>query len=100
VAHLKIDDIDSKRMTIRIRQSKGHKDRYVMLSPRLLKLLRIYWKAAHPKEWLFPGHDGEGPISTRGDRLDLRAGAAGVRIEETRDHAHLAALSTLPDYVS
>jgi site-specific recombinase XerD len=66
VAHLQVEDIDSSRMVIHIRQSKGHKDRYVMLSPRLLDLLRIYWKAAHPKTWLFPGHDGEGPISRRG----------------------------------
>jgi site-specific recombinase XerD len=66
VAHLKVEDIDSQRMVIRIQQSKGHKDRYVMLSPRLLDLLRVYWKAAHPKTWLFPGRDGEGPITRRG----------------------------------
>ena len=66
VAHLQVTDIDSRRMVIRICQGKGHKDRYVMLSPRLLKLLRIYWKAAHPKTWLFPGRDVEGPISRRG----------------------------------
>ncbi len=66
VAHLQADDIDSDRMMIRIRQSKGRKDRYVMLSPRVLKMLRTYWKAARPKTWLFPGRDGEGPISRRG----------------------------------
>ena len=55
VVSLRIDDIDSKRMVIRIRQGKGGKDRYVMLSPRLLALLRRYWKAARPTEWLFPG---------------------------------------------
>ena len=66
VAHLQIGDIDSQRMLIRIRQSKGHKDRYVMLSPRLLEILRAYWKAARPKTWLFPGRDAEGPISRRG----------------------------------
>jgi site-specific recombinase XerD len=66
VAHLKVEDIDSQRMVIRIRQSKGHKDRYIMLSPRLLELLRAYWKAAHPRTWLFPGRDREGPVSTRG----------------------------------
>jgi integrase/recombinase XerD len=65
VAQLKVEDIDSRRMVIRVRQSKGHKDRYVMLSPRLLQLLRTYWKAAHPKTWLFPGQDGEGPINRR-----------------------------------
>jgi len=66
VAHLQVTDIDSRRMVIRVQQGKGHKDRYVMLSPRLLDLLRIYWKAAHPKIWLFPGHDGESAISRRG----------------------------------
>jgi site-specific recombinase XerD len=55
VVALRVDDIDSKRMVLRIRQAKGRKDRYVMLSPRLLALLREYWKAARPTEWLFPG---------------------------------------------
>ncbi len=66
VAHLQVQDIDSKRMVIRIRQSKGHKDRYVMLSPRSLELLRRYWEAARPTTWLFSGRSGDGPISSRG----------------------------------
>jgi integrase/recombinase XerD len=66
VAHLLVTDIDSQRMLIRIRQSKGHKDRYVMLSPRLLELLRAYWKAARPRTWLFPGRGGNDPVSRRG----------------------------------
>jgi hypothetical protein len=50
-------------MVIRVDQGKGRKDRYVMLSPKLLEILRAYWKAAHPKEWLFPGaHPGQ-PIT-------------------------------------
>jgi integrase/recombinase XerD len=53
--HLKATDIDSQRMVIRIDQGKGHKDRYVMLSPKLLETLRGYWKAARPKDWLFEG---------------------------------------------
>lgn len=53
--HLKPSDIDSKRMVIRVEQGKGQKDRYVMLSPRLLETLREYWHAVHPREWLFPG---------------------------------------------
>src|SRR5262249_51211516 len=47
--HLRVDDIDSQRMVTRIRQAKGHKDRYVMLSPRLLAILRQYWKAVRPR---------------------------------------------------
>jgi integrase/recombinase XerD len=65
VAALRVTDIDSRRMVIRIRQAKGRKDRYVMLSPRLLEVLREYWKAARPTEYLFPGSDPERPICTR-----------------------------------
>lgn len=60
---LKPTDIDSRRMVIRVVQGKGQKDRYVMLSAKLLQILRSYWKATHPKDWLFPGgHPGQ-PIS-------------------------------------
>lgn len=47
--------IDSKRMVIRVEQGKGQKDRYVMLSPKLLEILRAWWRAERPKDWLFPG---------------------------------------------
>src|SRR5258708_443861 len=61
--NLKTSDIDSQRMVIRVAQGKGHKDRYVMLSPKLLDTLRDYWRIARPKEWLFPGYFGR-PITT------------------------------------
>ena len=60
---LKPTAIDSQRMVIRVEAGKGRKDRYLMLSPTLLKLLRTYWKAARPKEWLFPGDRPEQPIT-------------------------------------
>ena len=63
VVHLKLTDIDSKRMVIRVNQGKNRKDRYVMLSPRLLDILRTYWHDAHPREWLFPGSIPGQPIS-------------------------------------
>jgi site-specific recombinase XerD len=65
VAALRVEDIDSRRMVIRVRQGKGRKDRYVMLSPRLLDLLRRYWKAARPRTWLFPGQTPDRPVSVR-----------------------------------
>ncbi len=46
-------------MVIRVEQGKGARDRYVMLSPRLLAILRSYWRLARPGHWLFPGRDGE-----------------------------------------
>ena len=48
--------IDSKRMVLRVEQGKGQKDRYVMLSPKLLEILRAWWRVERPKDWLFPGH--------------------------------------------
>jgi len=55
--------IDSQRMVIRVDEGKGRKDRYVMLSPTLLDILRSYWRVARPKEWLFPGDLPGQPIS-------------------------------------
>lgn len=63
VTHLQVADIDSQRMTIRVRQGKGQKDRYVMLSPKLLQLLRVYWRRERSLTWLFPGDRPEAPIS-------------------------------------
>ena len=62
--HLKPTNIDSKRMVIRIEQAKGQKDRYVMLSPKLLATLRGYWRTARPRgEWLFEGDRADQPIT-------------------------------------
>lgn len=72
VAHLKVADIDSQRMMIRVNQGKGSKDRYSILSPRLLVELRTYWRAAQPKEWLFQGPDPSKPISSDGVRSAVR----------------------------
>jgi integrase/recombinase XerD len=61
--HLKPLAIDSQRMVIRVELGKGRKDRYVMLSPRLLELLRDYWRQTRPWPWLFPGAQPDQPIS-------------------------------------
>ncbi|UIF88510.1 site-specific integrase [Cupriavidus sp. UYPR2.512] len=63
VVHLKVTDIDSQRMVIRVNQGKNRKDRYVMLSPRLLEILRLYWHEVHPRDWLFPGEMPGHPIT-------------------------------------
>ncbi|HMF17499.1 MAG TPA: tyrosine-type recombinase/integrase, partial [Gemmataceae bacterium] len=63
-AALQVSDIDSQRMVIRVRQGKGKKDRYVMLSPKLLAALREYWKAFRPQTWLFySGRDRSRPLT-------------------------------------
>jgi len=61
--HLKPTDVDSQRMVIRVEQGKGQKDRYVMLSPKLLETLRGYWRAVRPKSWLFDGDVSGQPIT-------------------------------------
>jgi site-specific recombinase XerD len=62
VTRLQIRDIDSQRMCIRVVQGKGQKDRYVMLSKKLLVHLRHYWQAYHPRPWLFPDRCQRGPL--------------------------------------
>lgn len=52
---LRVSDIDSQRMVLRVAQGKGQADRYVMLSPRLLEILRSYWRVGRPQRWLLPG---------------------------------------------
>lgn len=65
LCQLQVGDIDSDRMTIRVNQGKGAKDRYTLLSPRLLAELRRYWSAYRPRRWLFATADGEHPIKVR-----------------------------------
>ena len=60
VLHLRVHDIDSARMTIRVVQGKGGKDRYTVLSARLLEALRAHWRVVRPTDWLFPAR-GRGP---------------------------------------
>jgi integrase/recombinase XerD len=62
---LTANDIDSANMVIHVRQGKGRKDRYVMLSEQLLAILRAYWKRTRPRHLLFPGPDPERPITAR-----------------------------------
>jgi len=64
-AHLKVSDIDSKRMVLRIRQGKGKKDRYSILSTVALEALREYWREYRPKEWLFPSRFPGKPLTER-----------------------------------
>jgi site-specific recombinase XerD len=63
-SRLKITDIDSKRMTVRVEQGKGGKDRYTILAESTLNHLRQYWRQYHPKEWLFEGQKDNTHITT------------------------------------
>jgi len=65
VVALKVSDIDSERLLLRIEQGKGRKDRFAMLSPQLLELLRDWYRIARPAVWLFPGRDPMLPMTTR-----------------------------------
>lgn len=62
LVHLQVTDIDGKRMMVRVRAGKGEKDRYTVLSPRLLDALRAYWRAYRPATWLFPGSAADRPL--------------------------------------
>lgn len=64
-AHLRVADIDSQRMMIRVEQGKGKKDRYTLLSERLCRELRQYWRQYRPKHWLFCGRMSDRPYSAR-----------------------------------
>lgn len=82
VAALKVTDIDSERMIIRVEQGKGRKDRYVMLSPHLLDLLRAWWRQTQPPVWLFPGRDPIDPMTTRQLNRAVHAAANMAEIDK------------------
>jgi integrase/recombinase XerD len=82
IVHLKVGDIDSARMLIRVEQGKGRKDRYVMLSPDLLELLRRWWRTARPQGWLFPGRDPGQPITARQLDRACKAAAATAALDK------------------
>jgi integrase/recombinase XerD len=79
VVHLKVADLDSQRMVIRVEQGKGQKDRYTLLAQRTLDILRDYWKEYRPQGWLFPGKPDTEPLSVSAvqrvfEKALLRAG--------------------------
>jgi integrase/recombinase XerD len=88
VATLKISDIDSERKTLHVEQGKGRKDRYAMLSPALLDILRRWWREGHRNGllldggWLFPGQNPVEPLSTRQLSRAIRAAAADAEIDK------------------
>ena len=86
VVALKTGDVDSTRMTLRIEQAKGRKDRYALLSPLMLERLRAWWRYARPQQlvapggWLFPGPDRVSPLTTRQLNRAVHAAAAAAGI--------------------
>jgi integrase/recombinase XerD len=88
IVSLKVGDIDSQRMTLRIEQGKGQKDRYAMLSPLLLERLRVWWRVARAQGkmleggWLFPGLDPVRPLSTRQLTRAIHAAAEEAGIDK------------------
>jgi integrase/recombinase XerD len=88
VVALKVGDIDSQRMTLRIEQGKGRKDRYAMLSPVLLERLRLWWRVARAQGsmldggWLFPGMDPVDPLTARQLNRAVSAAAEAAQISK------------------
>jgi integrase/recombinase XerD len=86
VVALRVSDIDSQRMTLRIEQGKGRKDRYAMLSPVLLERLRLWWRVARAQGsmldggWLFPGMDPVDPLTARQLNRAVHAAAEAAQI--------------------
>jgi integrase/recombinase XerD len=88
LCQLQVTDIDSARMVLRVRQGKGQQDRYVMLSPKLLPLLRQYWQKDKPQPWLFPGHPRTRPITTKAVYLVCRRAGQAAHLSKLI-HPHL-----------
>ena len=93
LARLKISDIDSQRMVIHIHGGKGHQDRDVMLSPKLLHALREYWRGLKrkPSQWLFPGglsHTADRPITPKAVYHACRQAARRAGLQEKNIHPH------------
>jgi len=88
LCQLQVTDIDSARMVLRVRQGKGQQDRYVMLSPKLLPLLRQYWQQDKPQPWLFPGHPRTRPITTKAVYLVCRRAGQAAHLPKLI-HPHL-----------
>jgi len=88
VVALKVSDIDSTRMLIRVERGKGRRDRHAMLSPQLLELLRAWWRAGKrrgvmlPQGWLFPGRNPVMPLSTRQLNRAVHAAAEAAEISK------------------
>ena len=82
VCALRVDDIDSTRMQIHVREGKGGRERYAPLSPRVLKELRVYWRRCRPSGVLFPGHDVDGRLTRAGVQKFLRVAAAKAGIKK------------------
>ena len=82
VVALKVSDVDSKRMLLKIEQGKGQKDRFAMLSPVLLELLRDWYRIARPAVWLFPGRDRLLPLTTRQFSRAVHAAAEMAEIKK------------------
>jgi site-specific recombinase XerD len=80
VVALTARDINSERMVIEVRQGKGRKGRYVMLSEQLLAILRDYWRRTRPTEYLFPGPDPSRPITTRSLQRECRWAVNAARL--------------------
>ena len=82
VVALKVCDVDSQRMLLRIEQGKGRKDRHAMLSPQLLELLRDWYRIARPQVWLFPGQNPVNHLTTRQFTRVFHAAAAAAEIKK------------------